>query len=289
MFVNRIHKPYHCRICKKATGVKACKCQRAYYCSRNCQKIDWNEHKSNCHFKLTELYTTIHDDNRKSSTDPNNSSANEILLQQQQQQQQQQQPYSSPDIMSTLVQQQHYALARERREYDPTPLQYQQQPHDTYTENTFTTTPTHSNSTSSASAAVDEFEENLFNSLMYSVVNDDGAEQEILKNLNIRADDLLATYSLDSDISSSLDGGAQSEYAEESVEQTLDDKIFTQETYEFKPETQRLLAETKETLEKELSLFRENNLQDSNNAMQLGTTNPKYVTHTRVQDNNTTR
>ncbi|KAG5670406.1 hypothetical protein PVAND_000674 [Polypedilum vanderplanki] len=289
MLVNRIHKPYLCNICKKATGVKACKCQKAFYCSRNCQKIDWNVHKSDCLYKFTDprAITTKKTNN---STDPNNTS-HDILLQEQQQQR-----FTNSDNATLMQQteQQHertITLDRERRTYDPTPLQYQQ-PHVTYTPNTFTTTSTHiQHSTSTSNEAVDDFEENLFNSLMYSVVNE-STEQEILKNLNIRADDLLTTYSLDSDISSSLnDTQSLKEYVPNlnSVDQTLSDKIFNQEAFEIRPETQKLLAETKETLEKELSLFCENNLNEKDQMMQLGTTNPKYVTHTKVQDNNVMR
>lgn len=333
MLVNRVHKPYLCKICKKGTGVKVCKCQKAFYCSRNCQKIDWNVHKTDCCYKITDHHTIIseahasraqqthvdrkiitsnncadpnyfenNNNNNRNNNNNNNDGEEEekIFLQRQQQ-------YHNSDITtySNNLQQTHrsgvgsnisnhiVALNRGRREYDPTPLQYQQQPHVTYTDDVLThTTTLGQSSSSSTSAAVDDFEENLFNSLMYSVVNDESAEQEILKNLNIRADDLLSTYTLDSDISATLSAQALKEYVphSETDDQTLSDKIFDQiqcqENFESRPETQKLLKETKETLEKELSLFRESNLHEIDTAtMQLGSTNPKYVTHTKVQDN----
>ncbi|CAO1429456.1 unnamed protein product [Diamesa serratosioi] len=53
MLVNKIHKSYLCKMCGISHGVKVCKCQKAYYCSKNCQKIDWKSHKSDCYKPVT--------------------------------------------------------------------------------------------------------------------------------------------------------------------------------------------------------------------------------------------
>ena len=46
--MNKIHKNY-CKICHSTKGLKSCsKCKRILYCSKNCQKIDWRTHKSEC-------------------------------------------------------------------------------------------------------------------------------------------------------------------------------------------------------------------------------------------------
>lgn len=212
-----------------------CKCQKAYYCSKNCQKIDWKSHKSDC-YKLVEHPSA-------SKTFPNNGL-----------------------ITSNIAANQ--SDERERRQYDPTLLQYQQP----IITNTNTITPT---------ATVNDFDENLFNSLMFSV--DESTEREILKNLNIRADELLVACNLDSDNSSS--------------EQIFDEKIFDQidesESFEYKLEKQQLLKETRDNLEKELTLFREINLHEpqhqldddsSSEMMKISQTNPKYINHARLDD-----
>lgn len=313
MLTNRVHKSYLCKICSKANGVKVCKCQKAFYCSRNCQKIDWNSHKTDCCYRLVD-YQSI----QKTSTDPktyhpntttltaennstnqnNGANNNDIFLQQN----------NVPDTIHvkyphTLVQegkeQNLQSLEREGREYDPTPLQYQQPHATTYTNEGNTTSP---QSYSSNTTTIDDFEENLFNSLMYSVV-DESTEQEILKNLNIRAEDLLATYTLDNDISSSFTTQTLREYVpnSQSEEQLLSDKIFDQlqrqESFECRPETQQLLRETKENLEKELSLFRENLLHETQETidsssidkMQFSSTNQKHVNHATTPDYNLMR
>lgn len=300
MLLSRVHKTYLCRICNKTTGVKVCKCQKAFYCSRNCQKIDWNSHKSDCykvidHQTIVKRTTPSLINNAPSDTtrtielnhnfsNINNNNDDDLSFQQQHR-------YTDDSDISTHRKHQHDTLEREKREYDPTPLQYQQQVQFTYTNNI----------PSSTSPAVDDFEENLFNSLMYSVVNE-STEQEILKNFNIRGDDLLSTYTLDNnDISPSLNAQEPiEEYVPttESDEQLLSDKIFDQiqrqQSFENKPETQKLLRETKENLEKELSLFRDShNFSEepqqtidstSIDEMQLGAVNPKHAAHTRVQD-----
>lgn len=50
--MNREHKKkthYSCKICHSTLGLKSCsKCRRTFYCSKNCQKIDWRTHKSEC-------------------------------------------------------------------------------------------------------------------------------------------------------------------------------------------------------------------------------------------------
>lgn len=48
MNVNRIHKSYICKMCGVTKGVRQCKCQRVFYCSKDCQLVDWKAHKSDC-------------------------------------------------------------------------------------------------------------------------------------------------------------------------------------------------------------------------------------------------
>lgn len=168
----------------------------------------------------------------------------------------------------------------ERRQYDPTPLQYQQQ-QTTLATNTF-----------SATSTIEDFEENLFNSLMYSV--DESTEREILNNLNI-SDELLASYSLVAENSSIDDQNLnpsditedQSSFSEKFFEQ-----IQRRKSYEQKPE----YKETRDNLEKELLQFREINLhepqhqlEDSNistdtDIMKISSNNPKYINHAKLDD-----
>lgn len=272
MLVNRVHKPYLCKICKKASGVKVCKCQKAFYCSRSCQKIDWTDHRTDCCFKLVEYPAA------QNTTSAINNNSNHIDS-----------PcasnLSSPSVQqhssNTQIHAENTAAIREgRKEYDPTPLQYQQH-NAIYTHNDDCTT------AAIDSNAVNDFDENLFN-LMSSVV-DESTEEEILKNLNIRADDLLSTYSLDTENVATIAPNAHfRSYVPISTLDTddqLSDKLFDQlQQRDFQP---NLVQETKENLEKELSLFRES--QQLVNTMQLNTSNPKYVNHTTVQDNITMR
>lgn len=37
-----------CRVCKKDNAKKCSGCLRAFYCSIECQKIDWTDHKTRC-------------------------------------------------------------------------------------------------------------------------------------------------------------------------------------------------------------------------------------------------
>lgn len=133
---------------------------------------------------------------------------------------------------------------------------------------------------------------------MYSV--DESTEREILKNLSIREDELLKACNLDRDNSLlSLDEQALSRFPateDQSFDDTVLDKLQRQNSYEYKPETQQLLRETRESLEKELSLFREINLQDPQQTlsdeelndnpdiMQISSNNPKYINHARLDD-----
>jgi predicted double-glycine peptidase len=206
--------------------------------------------------------------------DSENKSADGYKLQQQQQQQE------KHEHIATHAEPTHSHLdVRERREYDPTPLQYQPQTQ-------ITNTCVHEQANS---PAIDDFDENLFNSLMYSVVNT-SAEDDILKNLNIHTDDILA---LDSELNSSLTDEQLTEYVQniEQDDQVLDDKLLfeqiqSQENFEFQPEQEQLLRETKENLEKELLAYLSNceEAATADNNMQLSAANPKHVPHTRVQD-----
>lgn len=278
MLVNRVHKPYLCKICGNAAGIKVCKCQKAFYCSKNCQRIDWKKHKSQC-YKLVD-HPKQHFPNNSFAT--SNNSSTQLHVEQQQQSLDSPLPLQDEPLHVEL-------LAREGRQYDPTPLQYQQpQPICTNTQSPATT--------------IDDFEENLFNSLMYSV--DESTEKEILKSLNTREDELLTPYSLESEnypsVSNQTLRELQVSVSNQTDEPSFNDKIFEQiqrqQSFEYKPETQQLLRETRDNLEKELSLFREINLHEpqqqldeaeqgtsSSDIMQIPT-NPKYVNHARLDE-----
>lgn len=149
------------------------------------------------------------------------------------------------------------------------------------------------NTSAPSSSTIEDFEENLFNSLLYSV--DEGTEKEILNNLCV-TDELLTTFNLEADISSSFDEQNLQSYEPINVEdQTFDSKIFEriqrQESFEFKPE----YKETRDKLEKELLLFREINLHEPQQqlgdeevntglAMKISSNNPKYIKHAKLDD-----
>jgi hypothetical protein len=76
---NRIYKSYLCKICGVTKGVRLCKCKKAFYCSKNCQLVDWKTHKSDWFLVSNSSNINNHD-----SGVPNN-----FLFQQVQQQQQQ--------------------------------------------------------------------------------------------------------------------------------------------------------------------------------------------------------
>lgn len=257
MLVNRVHKPYACRICGNAVGIKVCKCQKAYYCSKNCQKIDWKMHKSDCYQIVDHPKTS-----GKQMTEAMASKVPSELSQQQNL------------VMNAQTQE---SSAQARRQYDPTPLQYMQQ------------APVSTN-TSAPQSSIEDFEENLFNSLMYSV--DESTEREILENLNI-SDEILATYSLVAE-NSSFDDQPQADITDD---QAFGERIFEQlqrrKSYEQKPE----YKEARDDLEKELLHFREINLHEpqqqlddsdssnaSSNMMQLSSNNPKYINHAKLDD-----
>lgn len=275
MLVNRVHKPYFCTICKKTAGVKVCKCQKVFYCSRNCQKIDWTTHRENCCTKLQA--------NRSASNNNNNNCAsssscanNSLSLQEN---------FNVSVLQAHDDEEHNTAAIREgQKQYDPTPLQYQQSD----------AIYSHSENFSTANLTVNDFDENLFN--LMSAVVDEGTEEEFLRSLNIRADELLSAYSLEGNnfVPTTTSTQVLKEYMPVEntfVDDQLSEKLFEQihckRSYDFKPETQQLLKETKENLEKELSLFCES--QHLADDMQLNSQNPKYVNHTTVQDNNTMR
>lgn len=250
MLLNRVHKPYACRICGNAVGIKVCRCKTAYYCSKDCQKIDWKSHKTDC-FQLVDHPKSSKQITRDSSITTD--CANDFLHQQQQ----------TISISNAPSHQQEQSRAR--RQYDPTPMQYQHQP----LVETNTTT----------SSAIDDFEENLLNSLMYGV--DEGTEQEILKNLNITADELLAACNLDTETSSINEQNA--------TDDQLFEEIQRRKSFEYKPEYQ----ETRDNLEKELSHFRDINLHEPQQQLEeenpsdeimITSQNPKYINHAKLDD-----
>lgn len=270
MLVNRVHKPYLCKICKKTAGVKACKCQKAFYCSKICQKVDWSLHRKDCCFIFVD-----HPGGKKTSTtinSTNNTPCASSTLSLPSSVQQHESNLQIPDQNTN-------AVREGRKEYDPTPLQYQHND-SVYSYN--------DEGTAGVSSAVNENEldENLF-SLMSKIV-DQRTEEEFLKNLNIRADEFLAAYSLDNVNVQASASQIFKEYVPienvEPVDDQITDRLFEQlQQEEFQPEAQQLLQETKDSLEKELSLLLES--QQNLNTMQLSPPNPKYVNHTTVQDN----
>lgn len=168
-------------------------------------------------------------------------------------------------------------IVEERRQYDPTPLQYQE----SAATNT-TTQPT----------TIDDFEENLLNSLMYSV--DESTEREILKNLNIRDDELLTACNLTSE-NSSLDGQPFTVTDDQLFDEQLLAQIQENEDYGYQSEAQHLLQGTRNDLEKELTMFREINLHETqensseeketnNDIMLLNQKSPKYINHAKLDD-----
>lgn len=265
MLVNRVHKPYSCRICGNAVGIKVCKCQKAYYCSKNCQKIDWKVHKSDC-YKLVDLPSSSkHLPNINSSPIASKISANQL--------------HRQNDSESHVPPKQE-EVSRAGQQYGGAAMQYQQQSIAT--------------NTTTSSSTIEEFGE-IFNTLMYSV--DESTEKEILKNLDITEEELLKSINLDAENSSSFDEQTLREYQPFTADnQSFDEKIFEriqrQESFEFKPE----YKETRDNLEKELSLFREINLHEpqqqlgrenidaGSNIMQISSNNPKYINHAKLDD-----
>lgn len=261
MLVNRVHKQYACRICGNAIGIKVCRCKAAYYCSKNCQKIDWKSHKSDCYQLVDHPKCSKQIAHNSSITTVECIASDSLQLEQSQSTQQ--------ISISTALS--HRADPRERRQYDPTLMQYQQhQP----LADTNTTTP----------SAIDDFEENLLNSLMYGV--DDSTEEEILKNLNLTADELLAACNLDTETSSL---NQQNTTGDRLFNEKIVEEIQRRSSFEYKPE----YKETRDKLEKELSQFREIDLHEAQNQLSdeeapsdimISAQNPKYINHAKLDD-----
>lgn len=126
---------------------------------------------------------------------------------------------------------------------------------------------------------------------MYSV--DESTEKEILKNLDISEEELLTSINLDAETEDQSLRDYQPFAADD---QSFDEKIFEriqrQESFEYKPE----YKETRDKLEKELSLFREINLHEpqqqlsgenldaGSEIMQISSNNPKYINHSKLDD-----
>lgn len=288
MLVNRVHKPFHCKICGSTSQIKVCKCQKVYYCSKNCQKIDWKTHKGDCYATL-DIPSTQRTLNGRIESSNNG------------------QIVSGSQEFSSDLQQQNIICAR-TGQHESQQSQYQQMLVNTNTNNSKTENQLCSTST-------DESEENLFNSLLFSV--DEGTEREILKNLEIGDEDLLLRVcQLDGDNSFSFDDQssvvdaicAQSETVgscanHNNQQPSFDDEILEaiqrKKSFEYQPEAQRLLKETRENLEKELSMFQFNlnlsevkrkensidleNSDDVRKIMQYKN-NPKYQSDGRIED-----
>lgn len=283
MLVNRVHKPSHCKICGSTSQIKVCKCQKVYYCSKNCQKIDWKTHKSEC-YNLVEFPNT----HRPICTRNDQMNNSEII--------------SGSQVSSANLHQQGYICARVGQHEFQSPQH--QQTFDTNTNNQKTESPP-------CSATADEFEENLFNSLLFSV--DEGTEREILQNLDIADEDLLKVCQFDTEISFPFDDQTISETISEnlpdfnlinsctnnqqsSFEEEILEAIQRKKSFEYQPEAQILLRETRENLEKELSMFREINLcetkqqeidggnSDDVSKVMLYKNNPKYQPAGKIED-----
>lgn len=282
MLVNRVHKPFHCKICGSTSQIKVCKCQKVFYCSRNCQRIDWKTHKSDC-YNVVDIPSTHRAFNTFSV--PSN---NDPMIS------------GSQQVSSGHFQQEHSCARAGQHESQTTQYQHML---DTNTNNSKTETQPCSNTTTTS-----EFEENLFNSLLFTV--DEGTEREILKNLDIGDEDLLKVCQLDVDSSFSFEEQSNTEAicgetgicddSRNNQQPTFDDEILEaiqrKKSFEYQPESQRLLKETRENLEKELSMFREINLsevkqhesivrksEDVRKIMQYKN-NPKYQTDGEIVD-----
>lgn len=108
---------------------------------------------------------------------------------------------------------------------------------------------------------------------------DEGTEEEILKNLNITADELLAACNLDTE-SSTTNGETSAE------DQFFGDTFDEKNQNEFKPEYQQTLDD----LEKELTNFREIHLHEAQSKGEeaqsdmIRSQNPKYINHAKLDD-----
>lgn len=49
-----------CQVCKKPAKNKCSRCTEVYYCSRDCQREDYPEHKGKCHEKIYTLEKTLY-------------------------------------------------------------------------------------------------------------------------------------------------------------------------------------------------------------------------------------
>ncbi|CAO1438634.1 unnamed protein product [Diamesa hyperborea] len=211
MLVNKIHKSYLCKMCGISHGVKVCKCQKAYYCSKNCQKIDWKSHKSDCYKPVT----IGHNRNAMNNNNNNNISNNDNFATPMHQCN-----HDRNDVLPIQSQQEFPMNVREGRQYDPTPMEYQQP----------TTTITNFIPSETETTVDDIDEENLFfNNLMYTV--DESNENQILDSLSLRADTLLTQipYGLNTDNSTSLDFRELNEQQSKSVnitQQSFEDQFF---------------------------------------------------------------
>lgn len=268
MLVNRIHKPFHCRICGSTSQIKVCKCQKAYYCSKNCQKIDWKQHKSECYDVVK------YQSNFQNSLNNHEQNIQNI------------QNLESQNSAPESSQQQKYNCEREGQSYF---AHTHQQILNTNTSNTIEeeTTPTCTETT-------DDFEENLFNSLLFSV--DEGTEREILKNLEIGEEDLLKVVLDDAEGPLSFDEQSVVEVVDDDqlIDEETFEKIQRKKSCEYQPEAQKLLKQTRETLEKELSMFREINLSENKSQLEINSadvnrimqfkSNPKYQADAKLDD-----
>lgn len=268
-------------MCGISHGVKVCKCQKAYYCSKNCQKIDWKSHKSDCYKPVT----IGHNRNAMNNNNNNNISNNDNFATPMHQCN-----HDRNDVLPIQSQQEFPMNVREGRQYDPTPMEYQQP----------TTTITNFIPSETETTVDDIDEENLFfNNLMYTV--DESNENQILDSLSLRADTLLTQipYGLNTDNSTSLDFRELNEQQSKSVnitQQSFEDQFFKdierKNSFEFKPETQKLLQETRKDLEHELLLLQESHnsdlSEDSNSRMSTSSTmhmnSEKFMNKTNLDD-----
>jgi endogenous inhibitor of DNA gyrase (YacG/DUF329 family) len=270
MLVNRVHKPFHCRICGSTSQIKVCKCQKAYYCSKNCQKIDWKKHKSECYDVVK--YQGSLNPNSLNNHEQNVKNIQDIHI-------------LESNILNSACdtsQQKSYNCDREGQSYS----------HNSHIETSFNTIAP--NIETPTCSETNNLEENLFNSLLFSV--DEGTEREILKNLEIGEEDLLNVIATEN----TLNFDEQSEVVVENdqiIDEETFEKIQRKKSCEYQPEAQKLLKETRENLEKELSMFREIHLSEninSQNQVEINSadvnrimqfkSNPKYQADARIDD-----
>ena len=225
--MNRIHKNYACKICHSTKSLKSCsKCRRTFYCSKNCQKIDWRTHKSECdslHLRDSEQDVTMRNNGITEINGSNSNSPSRI------------QPNASDSAYSyqqaSPTEQYAYAQPTTTQGYDGE-RQHQFQNHNTFEE-------------------LSQQQHNFY------LFNNEESSVERKETLNEQAE-AITPYILDNNNSELKFGYSDQSQSQSSAEQqTFEDELFEQMQSDLEPANQQFLKETKENLEKQLLMFNE--------------------------------